>query len=796
MGVISLLFALAFTASAQNSLPSQIPVQYRDFSGGYVDAVDPVNLKPNESPSLLNVQVDNPVGSIKPRAGMIRCGSLPSGNTPTALFEYAKSDGTRRLIASDNANIYQTPDCVTWTTVQTGLSSSAQVHFATVRDKLWIVNGSTWPRTWDGTTVSILDGRANTPNPTIPKCAFIEFWKERVWCGAPAGDPSAIYFSALTDTNGNDLDPSTGTLAWPAANAFQIDQNAGSRLYFVKAYRNRLYGGKDNGIWEVGFDNEFNNFVRKTYASVGSRYQTSVTEVDGILYFTGRDGIYAFDGDNAVRISEKIKNKFLTLNQPLISQNYKTWTTKADFDAGTLTTASTSDEDGSVTISSFAAIFANGDFETGALGDWRCYKSGTQETDKCGLIGGNLPAIEGSYSSSVTAHVGSSGGASTYVRLLSVAGSTLTTISVTPTSDCSNSTYTLNTSAYEGQSVMLAITADGGSGNPGLSILYSPTFTARNQVTFQGAGGCFGGNYRGFDRIDNFQSFQYRDTGIWESETYNMVSVSTFGAFSANGTENGGSILYEVKVGSNTGAIAARSYVAITPGTVINGTTDQVYIKVRVTLASNTDNTNSPRLDDVQIAWNNGGANTQKIHAFGWKNALWVNASSGTASSNNVVLRRAPNPLDSWTIYDLNIGPMATFNDVFYAGASTHSAIYRMDFGTNDDGAAINWHWESKDENFGLPNNAKKLPEMNADYRNDAACNIRMGYVEDENVTYCVGNFPSTTALSGGVGSRRLNFSGGPAYTYRFKVCDNTLDQTPTIIGVGAWATPINRRGD
>ena len=786
----SLLLALAVFAGAQNSLPQQIPVRYRDFSGGYVDNVDPVNLQPNESPDLLNVVVDDPVGSLKPRNGFTQCGLVPSRNTATALYEYNKSDGTRRLIVSDNQNVYSTPDCVTWTTIATGLSASAQVHFATVRDKLWVVNGNTQPLTWDGTTATYLAGQANTPNPLIPKCSYIEFWKERVWCGAPSGDLSAVYFSALTDSNGNDLDPSTGTLSWPAANAFQIDQNAGSRLYAIKAYRNRLYALKDNGVWEIGFDNDFQNSVRKTYASVGSRAQTSVAEVDGVLYFTGKDGMYAFDGDQSVRVSRPIDNKFRTLNQPLISQNYKTWTTKSEFQAGTLSSATASDLDGSVTLSSAPSIFTNGRFETGAISPFIAHTTGTyRELASAGVTTDGV--LEGVYSASMTlsATGGLSSSKSANLYLFNTAGSTLTTVAFSP----DVSTQTLDTTAWNGQSVFLhwSLIGQGPGNKQAEAHIYSASFTAKNQVTFQWQ---LANDYTIW-LIDNVQGFQYESSGTWTSEIYNASSVSSWGSFSATDS-GGGGVTYYIRFGANAAAVSAASWQTITPGAVIPATGSDVRIQVRATLTPSSDASETHRVDDVTLSWNSGGANTQKIHAASWKNALWVSASSGTASSNNVVFRRAAPPVNSWTLYDLNIGPMAQFNDVFYAAASTHSAIYRMDYGTNDNGAAIAWHWESKDENFGLPNNAKKLPEMNADYRNNAACNIRMGYVQDEDTNYCVGNFPSTTSLEAGVGSRRLNFSGGPAYTYRFKVCHDGLDQTPTIIGIGAYATPINRRGD
>jgi hypothetical protein len=801
---LALILGLVSVGWAQPQ-PNLAPVAYRDFSGGYVDNVDPSQLKPSESPDMVNVVVDDPVGSLKPRKGFALCGNLPSGNIPTNIYEYSRSDGTRRLIATDNSTVYSTPDCQAWTTIVSGMSSSAQVYFATVRDKLWIVNGSTWPATWDGTSYTLLDGRTNTPNPAPPKCSFIEFWKERVWCGAPSGDPSGVAFSALTsaDSNAADLDPSTGTLSWPASNVFEIDQNAGSRVYGVKAYRNRLYAFKDNGVWEIGFESEFNNFVRKTYASVGSRYQTSITEADGILYFTGRDGIYAFDGDNALRISAKIDNKFKALNQPLISQNYKTWTSKTDYDQGSYSSATANDIAGAITISSQPASFTNGRFETGLLFPMYGVETTTSPsgTGYAGIISAasNPKAegsvIEGSYSAQALAYCAGDGPQTAALYIYNTAGTTVTTVS---SFSSSLSTVTVDLTAFAGQTLTLHFYANifADTGYASSAHLYSSTFTAHGILSFQAATrGC--GTYTGFTALDNFQQFVYFSSGVWKSEIYNAVAVSTWGAFTATDISNGGSIAYGIRYGATSNLLQASSFQPITPGSIIPASITQTFIQLIATMTANTDLVHSPQVGPLQIAWNSGGNNTQKIYAGEWQNTLWVSASSGTATTNNIVLRRAKTPLDAWMPMGMQIGPMARFNDSFYGGASTHSAIYRLDYGTNDDGAAISWSWASKDENWGLPNNAKYLQEMDADYRNNAACNIRMGYVQDQNTTYCVGTAPSPNAiLASGTGSRRLNFNGGPAYTYRFKICDDQKDQVPTIIGVTGHARVINRRGD
>ena len=187
----ALLAIFAGLAQAQDT-KGLVGATYRDFSGGLVENQDPANLQPNQSPSLQNVVIDDPVGSLKPRNGFIQCGVTPSGSKATNLYAFSRADGTTKLIVTDNTNVWSTSDCLTYSTVTTAGNSSYIPYFTTARDKLWIVNGSTWPITWDVTTAALLDGRANTPSPKPPACRYPEYWKERVWCGRDNTNQSGV----------------------------------------------------------------------------------------------------------------------------------------------------------------------------------------------------------------------------------------------------------------------------------------------------------------------------------------------------------------------------------------------------------------------------------------------------------------------------------------------------------------------------------------------------------------------------------------------------------------------------
>jgi hypothetical protein len=781
-----LLLLAASLVSAQPQTDS-LGATFRDFSGGYVDTVESANLQPNQSPSALNVVIDDPAGSIKPRSGITRCGNLPSNNTATNIYQFAKSDGTKNLIVTDNQNVYSTRDCQTYTTIWTGLSSTAQVYFTTVRDKVWIVNGSTWPITWDGSTAVILDGRSNTP-ASVPKCAYPEFFRERVWCANTSGNPSGLYFSAITDASGNDLDPSTGSLSWPAINLFQINQNGGSSIYGVKSYRDRLYVFKDNGIWEVQFNSEFDNAVRKTYSSVGSRFHTSIAEVDGLLYFVGKDGIYAFDGETSQRISGDIEGKFAALNQPQTNTQYKNWDSAADFAAGTLVNTTTSTTVGSVLLSNLTIPSSiNADFERGDSTNWT-YATGSDcdsaayptsaATASDTTLGGSyvgkfvLPlCVRNEFSACSSPASVCSGSTALKYTILDGNGAVV----LGPT-EISAATTTVNLSSLTTNYIRVKFSATDACGVNGQSVagtmvsgfVTGSSITFRYSSTSSGSQAACGStnDYAVTYKVDDIRNLSATTTGYFRTEVFNLVSVSSHGVFNATSVDNGGSIVYQYHVGHDTLDISTKPWTTIVPGASVQGTSSDIYIQFNSSFTASASGV-SPELQLEQFQYSQGGSASTKLYSFGWKNRLWISASSGTATTNNLVLVKTRLPRNAWMPYDLKIGAMAVFNDNFYAAASTHSAIYRIDYGTNDDGRAIPWFWETRDELWQAPNAKKYLTELNADFKKGTAANVSLGYSSDYGATYS----NRTVDMSGsGRGSTVQYVNGGLSLSYRLRL--------------------------
>lgn len=328
----------------------------------------PGKLPDGHSPNNQNVWMDEKPGSVVTANGYRKLGTLPSNLPPKGFLEFAKSsDGTRKLVVTDGITIYWTTDYVNFTTITTGLSQYFQLRAAVIRDKVWFTNGSDPVMTWDGTTLTTLDGTASTPN--VPRGKFISYHDERVWLFGISGDTSALRFSELTDTSGTEIAPDNAN-AWPTDNELQIseaDADAGTGMFLYRGY---LYCSKQYSIWRVTGYDVYTYSRTKTRASTGTRFQESIQILDNLVHFIGVDGLYTFNGEDATRISDIIDPSsadpgvfaFRNLQQQLLNNQFWTVTDTGDFDAGTKPSVLSSSND---TLTLVPADTTQADFGAG-----------------------------------------------------------------------------------------------------------------------------------------------------------------------------------------------------------------------------------------------------------------------------------------------------------------------------------------------------------------------------------------------------------------------------------------------
>lgn len=311
----------------------------------------PQRLPEGHSPNNQNVWMDEKPGSVVTANGYEKLGEIPSGLPPTFMIDFFRtSDGSHSVVVSDGQNVYKTTNYVNFTTITTGLSQFFQLRGIVIRDKLWLTNGVDPVMTYDGTTLTTLDGSGGTPN--VPMAKYIAYHDERVWLYGISGDPSSLRFSALTDTSGTEIAPDSAN-AWPTDNEIQIsegDADIGTGLFLYRGY---LYAAKSFSVWRiVGYD-EYTYTRIKTRSSTGTRFQESVQILDNLVHFIGVDGLYTFNGEESERISDIIDPAssepgvfaFRNLQQPLLNNNFSNTSDTADWDLGTVPNNLSTDND-------------------------------------------------------------------------------------------------------------------------------------------------------------------------------------------------------------------------------------------------------------------------------------------------------------------------------------------------------------------------------------------------------------------------------------------------------------------
>jgi len=332
-------------------------------------APSPTKLKQGQSPNMQNVWVDEKPGSVITAPGYIKVGQIPSNNPVAFCINYFKtSAGTQTFVVSDNSTVWTTVDFQNFTSIITGLSSSFQLRGMVIRDKLWLTNGSDSVRTFDGTTVTVLDGTASTPN--VPKGRYIAYHDERVWIYHTSSTRSAVYFSSLTDSSGTIITPDDAN-AWDTTdNYLQISEGDADFGTGLLIYRGYMFLFKQYSIWRlVGYD-EYTYSRVKTRSSTGTRFNESVQILDSLVHLIGVDGIYVFDGEESERISDLIDPAtasqtafgFDQIQQPNTNSQFWEVIETVDWNTGTVpTNVAVADS-----LALIAADDSQADFQAGA----------------------------------------------------------------------------------------------------------------------------------------------------------------------------------------------------------------------------------------------------------------------------------------------------------------------------------------------------------------------------------------------------------------------------------------------
>ena len=293
-----------------------------DFTGGLNLRADPFQLAQNESPDMLNVDVD-PLGGFSSRAGVQRLntsaiGSIANGSfTPEKLFYW--NAATPQLIVAANGKVfYATTTSFTDTTITTTSSEGASFAPWTGTtpsgnpiSALYVAcgTGTSQMSKWDGSTKTLLtaSGTANwqtsLASPTtgyMPRADHVATHNDRLWVASTyengSGYPNRVRFSHPNFPE-----------SWREQDYIDVVQG-GSGITALVPFGGALFIFKKHSVHALyGYDTDTFQLVTLT-ESVGAQTSHCVCPSErGLFFFDWPDGLYLYDGNGFVSLFDKLR---------------------------------------------------------------------------------------------------------------------------------------------------------------------------------------------------------------------------------------------------------------------------------------------------------------------------------------------------------------------------------------------------------------------------------------------------------------------------------------------------------
>lgn len=266
----------------------------KDFSEGLIDKIVDYVLPNNASPDCLNV-IATKIGSLVNRPGQALLGS-GLGAAVQGLYAYYYGTN-RRLVVAANGAVYYHAGGGTFTSIKTGISTTAPVDFATTVNYMVACNGVNAPWKWDGSTVSNL---ANAP----ATAQFFTLHKEKLFC-VPKNKPSQLRWS-----------DSFAPESWPSVNVGNVKTGDGDVITCLRVHLGELVIFKKYST-HVLKGTSLDTFKQEEMdTEIGCVSHRAAVASGAYLYFVSFGGICVWNGLSVVNLSrDRIPGFWSRVNQ-------------------------------------------------------------------------------------------------------------------------------------------------------------------------------------------------------------------------------------------------------------------------------------------------------------------------------------------------------------------------------------------------------------------------------------------------------------------------------------------------
>jgi len=273
------------------------------FDGGMHLQTNPLLIRENEASIAKNVDLDE-IGTLKKCKGYSIFGDQPTTDKVLALFAFYKIGETitRYLLRDSGGNVYQynfSTDKWDAITGATGLDKDIYPTWIVYQNLAIRFNGKDNPKKFDGENFGDLGG--SPPNGDVAA-----LYKDRIYVSGVSPNYSTLYWSEVGNPE-----------KWPASNNVDVNNNDGDKIVALVPLFDSLIIFKEYSIWEWQVDMKNNPaFLRYITKNIGTTSARSVKNLNGIVYFFNRKGVWMLAQKYPELISLKIDKFIRAIQNP------------------------------------------------------------------------------------------------------------------------------------------------------------------------------------------------------------------------------------------------------------------------------------------------------------------------------------------------------------------------------------------------------------------------------------------------------------------------------------------------
>lgn len=278
----------------------------RDFTGGLNLVADTFRLRENESPDVLNVDLDRR-GGFQVRRGVAPFSTSTLSGNPDALWRY-RTSGTSYTLAQIGTSVVQGTG-TTWTSVGTYGSSTQDVCPVTFNNLNYWSRGNADVVRWNGSTATVMGSAFNNTTTAssgnVPRAEHLAVHGGYMWA-ANTYESGTNYPNRVRFSWANTFDNSGEN--WRTADYIDIDEGKDSdSITAIVPFGDHLVVFKRDSVYAIyGYSAESFSVVNISNTVGAVSHAAALATPAGLFFFDYQTGLNVYDGKRTTWKFEQI----------------------------------------------------------------------------------------------------------------------------------------------------------------------------------------------------------------------------------------------------------------------------------------------------------------------------------------------------------------------------------------------------------------------------------------------------------------------------------------------------------